>query len=54
MTKITHEPFLGALAMHDFAHDLFRKQTSSTITHGHQPTYQTIHNALNNSITWPK
>ena len=27
---------------------------SHMITHGNQPTYQTIYNAHNNSITWAK
>ena len=54
MTKITHELFFGELAMQDFMHDLFSEHVSPTITHGNQPTYQTIHNTHNNSITWAK
>ena len=54
VTKIVHEPFFGKLAMHNFMHDLFSEYVSLTITHSNQPTYETIHNAQNNSITWAK
>ena len=33
---------------------LFIKLTSLTIMQGNQPTYQTIANTHNNSITWTK
>ena len=37
-----------------FVHDLFSEDTSPTITHGNQTTYQTIANAHNNNIRWAK
>ena len=40
--------------MHDFMHDLLGECMSPTIMHDDQPTYQTIHNAHNISITWAR
>ena len=35
-------------------HGLKREHMSPMIMNSDQPTYQTIHNAHNNSITWAK
>ena len=53
-TRVMDEPFFGKLGLNDFMHDVISKCMSPTIMHGDQPTYQTIHNAHNNSITWAK